>query len=53
METCAPSLWGWHFAEHLAGAREVELAFGLQLAQSGQNKVSAIDIGRHGGEAIG
>src|SRR5690242_2464013 len=53
MERRALALRGLaHFAEHLARACEVKPAVGLQLTESRQHVMRAVDVGGHGGEAI-
>ena len=42
-----------HLAKHFGGTGEIEAASGLQLAQSGQYIVRAVDIGVHGRETVG
>src|SRR5579863_9432603 len=42
-----------YLAEHFARAGKIELALGLQFAQRSQDVVRAVDVGGHGGKAVG
>ncbi len=42
-----------HLTKHLARPGKIELALRLQLPDSLQDVVSPVDIGAHGGEAVG